>query len=160
MSSKLFSCGMAGPIPATPRKYCLAWLATSGPESYSFPSFPNRIAVSVAFLGSSQDAAIEARVPRTIPARHQQASATARGEAAAPACFFARVCQQRAAIEKSGRTVCRECAETRLKGNEYPLRDPSAEPLYLTGRVASEALDMFEEARPGARRELRGDSWS
>jgi hypothetical protein len=104
----------------------------------------------MAFPAVGEAATLEASVRRTFPARQ---------ETAAPPCFFARVCRQRAAIEKSGRSVCRECAATRVHGHEYPLRDPEAEPLYLTGRVASEALDMIEEARLGARRGLRGDSW-
>ena len=64
-------------------------------------------------------------------------------EAAAPPCFFSQVCLRRAAIEKAGRSVCRGCA-ARVRGIEYPLRDPSLQPLYLTGRDASEALDMVE----------------
>jgi hypothetical protein len=65
-------------------------------------------------------------------------------EVAAPPCFFSQVCLRRAAIEKAGRSVCRECA-ARLRGAEYPLREPSLQPLYLTGRDASEALDMTED---------------
>jgi hypothetical protein len=62
----------------------------------------------------------------------------------APPCFFWPCCTQRAALEKAGRSVCRVCAG-RLRGIEYPLRGPCAEPLYFTGRVAAEALDMLEE---------------
>jgi hypothetical protein len=64
-------------------------------------------------------------------------------EAAAPPCFFSQVCLRRAAMEKAGRSVCRGCAG-RVRGLEYPLRDPSLQPIYLTGRDASEALDMVE----------------
>ncbi len=60
---------------------------------------------------------------------------------AAPPCFFSNLCLQRAAIEKAGRSVCRTCS-TRLRGVEFPLRPPSLQPLYLTGRAAAEALDM------------------
>ena len=63
---------------------------------------------------------------------------------AAPPCFFSQVCVRRATIEKAGRSVCRECA-ARLRGAEYPLRDPCLQPLYLTGRDAGEALDMIED---------------
>jgi len=83
-----------------------------------------------------------------------------RQDAAAPPCFFSRVCGQRAAIEKAGRSVCRGCAETRLRGIEYPLRGAASEPLYLTGRAALEALDMVEFMSQQARRGLRGGSWS
>ncbi len=66
----------------------------------------------------------------------------------APPCFFWSVCSQRAALEKAGRSVCRRCAAN-LRGVEYPVRDPCAEPLYFTGHTAAEALDMLEaEPRP------------
>lgn len=58
-------------------------------------------------------------------------------------CFFSNLCDRRAAIEKAGRSVCRACAG-RLRGREFPLRDPSHEALYLTGRAAAEALDMVD----------------
>jgi hypothetical protein len=64
--------------------------------------------------------------------------------AAVPPCFFWPSCLERAALEKAGRSVCHRCA-VRLRGAEYPLRGPCAQPLYLTGRVAAEALDMLEE---------------
>ena len=60
---------------------------------------------------------------------------------AAPPCFFSNLCLKRAAIEKAGRSVCVGCA-ARLRGVEFPLRPPSLQPLYLTGRSAAEALDM------------------
>jgi hypothetical protein len=60
-------------------------------------------------------------------------------------CFFWNLCECRAALEKAGRSVCRACAG-RLHGREYPLRGASEESLYLTGRVAAEALDMVEES--------------
>ena len=60
-------------------------------------------------------------------------------------CFFWNLCECRAAVEKAGRSVCRACAH-RLRGREYPLREPSHESLYLTGRTAAEALDMLEES--------------
>jgi hypothetical protein len=64
-------------------------------------------------------------------------------ESAAPPCFYWRVCLQRAAVEKTGRSVCRGCAN-RLRGLEYPVRHPSLQPIYLTGRTISEELDMIE----------------
>src|SRR5690242_19220568 len=79
--------------------------------------------------------------PETLPlsASAPQQTAAASGKPAsarrmppnsvAPPCFFAGVCRQRAAIEKAGRSVCRECAGTRLRGSEYPLRDAASEPL-------------------------------
>lgn len=59
-----------------------------------------------------------------------------------PPCFFWNVCARPAAMEKAGRAVCCECA-ARLRGAEYPLRPPTTESLYLTGRAAAEALDML-----------------
>jgi hypothetical protein len=82
-------------------------------------------------------ACLEFRVLPTLVSSTQQESATT-------PCFFSQVCLRRAAIEKAGRSVCRECA-ARLRGAEYPLRDPSLQPLYLTGRDACEALDMSED---------------
>ena len=64
--------------------------------------------------------------------------------AGASPCFFWNLCERHAAIEKAGRSVCRNCAG-RLRGREYPLRAASPETLYLTGRTAAEALDMIEE---------------
>jgi len=61
-----------------------------------------------------------------------------------PPCFFWKLCLQRAAMEKSGRAVCRRCAGS-LRGIEYPLRHPSTQPLYLTGRAAAEAMDMLDD---------------
>jgi hypothetical protein len=61
-----------------------------------------------------------------------------------PPCFFWNLCAGRAEIEKAGRSVCRGCA-SQLRGVEYPLRGVAAQPLYLTGRAAAEALDMLEE---------------
>ena len=66
-------------------------------------------------------------------------------EAFAPSpCFFSRLCGAPAAMEKAGRSVCRACAQ-RLRGVEYPLRCVPTAPLYLTGRLAAEALDMLED---------------
>ena len=63
---------------------------------------------------------------------------------ASPPCFFWKLCSERAAMEKSGRAVCQRCAGS-LRGVEYPLRNPSSQPIYLTGRAAAEAMDMVEE---------------
>jgi hypothetical protein len=90
----------------------------------------------------------------------RQANAMNERNRLAPPCFFSRVCRQPAAVEKAGRSVCQQCAETRVRGVEYPLRGASAEPLYFTGRAASEALDMVEDISRGARRRLRGGTWS
>ena len=83
---------------------------------------------------------------RVLPAREspEPASASAHDGIAAPPCFFSQVCLRRSAIEKAGRSVCRGCAE-RLRGVEYPLRDPSLQPIYLTGRTICEDLDMVED---------------
>jgi hypothetical protein len=78
-----------------------------------------------------------------IPAASIATVETLANEIAAPPCFYWRVCLQRAAVEKTGRSVCRGCAK-RLRGVEYPVRSPSLQPLYLTGRTISEELDMIE----------------
>jgi hypothetical protein len=65
------------------------------------------------------------------------------GGIAPPPCFFWRLCSQRADMEKAGRSLCRGCA-ARIRGAEYPLRNASLQPIYLTGREAAEALDMVE----------------
>jgi hypothetical protein len=63
---------------------------------------------------------------------------------APPPCYFWNICGQRAAIEKTGRSVCRHCSEN-MRGAEYPLRGPSLQPLYLTGRAVAEAMNIFED---------------
>jgi hypothetical protein len=83
------------------------------------------------------------RNPMLIPGGRTMSvrSPTAPQAFAAPPCFFSNVCLRRATIEKAGRSVCVGCS-TRLRGVEFPLRPPSLQPLYLTGRAAAEALDM------------------
>jgi len=73
----------------------------------------------------------------------------------APPCFYWSHCGRRASIEKAGRCVCLPCAAT-LRGTEYPLRDASVAPLYITGRDAAEALDMIENRTPARGLELNG----
>jgi hypothetical protein len=60
-----------------------------------------------------------------------------------PPCFFWKLCRGRAALEKGGKSVCRRCAAT-LRGREYPLRPPTRQPLYPSGRDAAEAMQMIE----------------
>jgi hypothetical protein len=74
---------------------------------------------------------------------HGSVASVAAGESPPP-CFFWPACCERAALEKAGRSVCRRCAAI-LRGAEYPLRDPCAEPQYFTGRTAAEALDMLDD---------------
>ena len=90
-----------------------------------------------------------------ITTSERSSGKTAHTDQSAPPCFYWSQCAQRAALEKSGRAVCRRCAAT-LRGSEYPLRNPSAEPLYVTGRVAAEALDMLEDNSPPRGLELNG----
>jgi hypothetical protein len=71
-------------------------------------------------------------------------SAAFAADHAAPPCFYWTRCRRHAALEKAGRSVCHRCAAT-LRGTEYPLRNPCAEPLYRSDRIAAEALDMLEE---------------
>ena len=61
-------------------------------------------------------------------------------------CFYWKSCRRFAAVEKQGKSVCRECAE-RLKGMPYPMRPPTREPLYLTGWELARDLDMIELRR-------------
>src|SRR5579862_285109 len=63
-----------------------------------------------------------------------------------PPCFYWPQCKERAALAKAGRSVCRACAAN-LRGVEYPLRDPSAEPPYLSAEDAAQSLDMIEGDR-------------
>lgn len=48
-------------------------------------------------------------------------------------------------VEKQGKSVCRSCAAG-LRGTEYPLREPSREPLYWHPNELVVQLDMH--ARP------------
>jgi hypothetical protein len=65
-------------------------------------------------------------------------------EHAAPPCFYWTRCGRPATLEKAGRSVCHPCSAA-LHGAEYPLRNPCAEALYPSDRLAAEALDMLEE---------------
>jgi hypothetical protein len=78
-----------------------------------------------------------------------------KNDASVSPCFYWAWCGRRSALEKAGRTVCRRCAAN-LYGAEYPLRDPAAEPPYLTSRLAAEALDMHEDPAPVLSLELDG----
>jgi hypothetical protein len=63
-------------------------------------------------------------------------------------CFFSQVCRRRTAVEKAGRSVCAECAK-RLRGFEYPSRDPTADPSYpahvAEANAPELAFDVSEE---------------
>jgi hypothetical protein len=59
----------------------------------------------------------------------------------APACFYFRVCRNRARVEKNGKTMCRACA-ARCAGREFPLRPPSRAPLYKDDRELAVAMDL------------------
>jgi hypothetical protein len=56
-------------------------------------------------------------------------------------CFHFSSCRQNATVEKSGKSLCRSCAD-RLEGREYPLRPPTREPLYKDDQEVSESLDI------------------
>lgn len=64
----------------------------------------------------------------------------------APPCFFHRDCGETAEIEKQGKAVCRPCARG-LNGTEYPLRQPSRDPLYLRPEELVLQLEMKESKR-------------
>jgi len=78
-------------------------------------------------------------------------SAAFAADHSAPPCFYWNHCGQRATIEKGGRSVCRHCAD-KLRGAEYPLRNPCAESLYASSQLAAEALDMLEESSAAGNR--------
>lgn len=63
---------------------------------------------------------------------------------APPPCFHWHDCRSPAVCEKDGKSLCRACA-CGVPGLEYPLRPPNYPPLYLTGRLAAEDMDMVEE---------------
>jgi hypothetical protein len=85
--------------------------------------------------------------PSETPSLAALVSAAFAADNTAPPCFYWNRCRQRASLEKAGRSVCRRCSAT-LRGIEYPLRTPSAEPLYASTRIAAEALDMLEAPSP------------
>jgi hypothetical protein len=64
----------------------------------------------------------------------------------APPCFFHRDCGGVAEIEKQGKAVCRACAGG-LSGVQYPLREPSREPLYSKPEELVLQLEMKEGRR-------------
>ncbi|MGB6431504.1 MAG: hypothetical protein WBF06_13035 [Candidatus Acidiferrales bacterium] len=66
--------------------------------------------------------------------------------AAPPSCFYFRMCDRAAEIEKCGKAVCRQCAATNLRGREYPLRKPTRRPLYSSDNEAADSLDMDASA--------------
>jgi hypothetical protein len=72
------------------------------------------------------------------------------------ACFYHNLCGRAAEIEVSGRSVCRICANTNLRGREYRLRHPRQRPPYKNEYDAAVALDMHESS--GAGRFARGPS--
>ncbi len=74
-----------------------------------------------------------------------------------PPCFNWRLCRRRAELEKGGRSVCRPCA-AKMRGQDYPLRQASGEPLYPSGRHAAHALDMIEVRSLGTKPVVRYSS--
>ncbi len=64
-------------------------------------------------------------------------------------CFFHRDCRGTAEVEKQGKAVCRKCAAG-LKGDEYPLRGASREPLYANVRELILQLEMKESGHGGS----------
>jgi hypothetical protein len=82
-------------------------------------------------------------------AESQTASFRTQADASAPPCFNWRVCRRRAAVEKCGRSVCRECAAA-LRGVEYPRRPIRRGPRSTTSfpRAISVAVDV-DGALPG-----------
>lgn len=67
----------------------------------------------------------------------------------APACFYFRICRNRAGVEKNGKTMCRACA-ARHPGREFPLRPPSRAPLYGNDRELAVAMDLRPPRRVGS----------
>jgi hypothetical protein len=102
------------------------------------PRFP-RTAEIVA-----ENAAAARRVPR-VSSEERTAHSKETGFSAPP-CFFHRDCGGTAEIEKQGKAVCRSCARG-LNGVEYPLREPSCEPLYSKPEELVLQLEMKEGRR-------------
>ncbi len=69
-------------------------------------------------------------------------------------CFFSQVCRRRTDVEKAGRSVCAECAK-RLRGFEYPSRDPTANPVVVSEIDRACAFDPEEELARCAETHLR-----
>jgi hypothetical protein len=69
-------------------------------------------------------------------------------------CFFSQVCRRRTAVEKAGRSVCTECAK-RLRGFEYPSRDPTANAVVVSEIDRACAFDPEEELARCAETHLR-----
>jgi hypothetical protein len=61
----------------------------------------------------------------------------------APPCFNHACCHDRAVVEKRGRSLCRNCANS-MNGHEYPLREPTSAALYASGFDCAQATDMLE----------------
>ena len=56
-------------------------------------------------------------------------------------CFNFSACRRNANVEKGGKSLCRSCAN-QLAGREYPLRQPTREPLYKDDSEVSESLGL------------------
>jgi hypothetical protein len=90
------------------------------------------------------NSAMARRIPRPSD-RNQLQEFSGNGFAARP-CFFHRDCGGAAELEKQGKAVCRACGQG-LHGIEYPLREPSREPLYWKAEELVLQLDMKEGGR-------------
>ena len=63
--------------------------------------------------------------------------------ASAAVLFLGRVRPAPSGVEKAGRAVCLRCS-INLRGFEYPLRGPSKDPLYVSGREIAEAMNIID----------------
>ena len=63
-------------------------------------------------------------------------------------CFHFGCCRRYAQLEKQGKSLCRACAPLH-RGREYPLRPPTSESLYASGRQLARQLEMIEPGRKG-----------
>lgn len=63
-------------------------------------------------------------------------------------CFHFGCCRRYAELEKQGKSLCRACAPLH-RGREYPLRSPTSESLYASGRQLARELEMIEPGRKG-----------
>ncbi|HVB99013.1 MAG TPA: hypothetical protein VNJ12_06730 [Candidatus Dormibacteraeota bacterium] len=70
----------------------------------------------------------------------RELSVTMHSSAPSP-CFFHRRCGNTAETEKQGKTLCRPCA-SEISADEFPLREPTREPLYWSANDLVRQMDM------------------
>lgn len=132
-----------------PRAASVAWntIPRTRPLSTSPQSAQPKTSANAALRTSRAADLVEPSVPvsEILRLRHCATTHVKRGAtlAGSPPCFNHARCQNRAVTEKSGRSLCRNCADS-VKGQEYPLRQPSSAAIYASGFDCAQATDMLE----------------